>query len=157
MVKNIVTIVVLIFIASSLASADVTSVDIEGAIDKSKLKHPYLYFSEEDKPGIRKRIKNDPVYRDIMDKLAAEAHRLLFTPADSSPPERPKDPVYDNTWPFERYILNQTSAAFNLAFMYQMTGEKKYARKAFEFIDIVCDLPTWVHGYHEFPIFYDRR
>ena len=37
-----------------------TQEDIDRAIDQSKLKHPYLYFSEKEKPAILERIKNDP-------------------------------------------------------------------------------------------------
>jgi hypothetical protein len=37
-----------------------------------------------------------------------------------------------------------------------MTGEKKYARKAYEFVDALCDLQSWVYRAHEFPIIYNR-
>ncbi len=38
--------------------AQITKSDIDKAIDISQLKHPYLYFSEEDKPALLERIKN---------------------------------------------------------------------------------------------------
>jgi hypothetical protein len=146
----------LVFSWASISTADVTKTDIDGALDRNMLRHPYLYFSESDKPSIAERIKNDPACRDIMARMKAEANRLLYTPVDTVPPERPKEQVYDNTWPRESYILNNAEWGYNLAFVYQMTGEKKYAEKAVEFLDVVCDQPTWVHGYHEFPVFYDR-
>ncbi len=37
-----------------------------------------------------------------------------------------------------------------------MTGEQKYADKAFEFADAFCDLTTWTQRAHEFPIIYSR-
>ena len=37
-----------------------------------------------------------------------------------------------------------------------MTGEQKYADKAFEFADAFCDLTTWTQRAHEFPIIYTR-
>ena len=47
------------------ASADITPDDISGALPKS-LSHPYLYFTEQEKPAIRDRIANDPESKDIM-------------------------------------------------------------------------------------------
>jgi len=46
--------------------------------------------------------------------------------------------------------------ALRLAFLYQMTGKSKYAEKAFEFADVVCDVPNWDDRAHKFPIFYSR-
>ena len=57
-VKRFVIEVVFMLVIVSQAAADVTSEDIAGAIEK-KLTHPYLYFSNEDKPEILARIKND--------------------------------------------------------------------------------------------------
>jgi hypothetical protein len=37
-----------------------------------------------------------------------------------------------------------------------MTGEQRYADKAFQFADAFCDLPTWTMRAHEFPIIYSR-
>ena len=163
MIQRTAVIFVFLFVAVSHSLGNesrglkpVSAQDIETAIEKSILKHPYLYFSEKEKPALRERIEKEPVCRDIMERLLAEANRLLFTPVDPILPEKPGVPVYDNTWPREHYIINNIGAAYTLAFTYQMTGDEKYAKKAFEFIDVVCDLPTWVHGYHEFPIFYDR-
>ena len=153
--KKLIYPAVIFFLIAPLVSADVTHNEIEGAVDISKLEHPYLYFSEEDLPAIRNRINNS-ANRGIFDRLIAEANRLLHTPVDTSPPEIPEDRVYDNTWKYEGYILGNADMAYNLAFTYQITGDTKYALKAFEFIDAVCDVPSWVHGYHEFPIFYDR-
>ncbi len=47
-------------------------------------------------------------------------------------------------------------AALNLAFAYQMTGEEKYADKAFQHAEMLCRLESWVYPFHEFPQIYDR-
>jgi len=137
-------------------SADLTQNHIDSAVVKTELRHPYLYFSERDITVIRERIRTEPACRDIYSMMLAEANRLMYTPVDTTPPVPPADPVYDNTWEYEGYILENAGAAYTLAFVYVMTGEKKYALKSFEFADVVCDVPSWVHGYHEFPVFYDR-
>ncbi len=150
------TIVVILFALSGSALADLTKDDMDRAIDTGRLTHPYLYFTGQDLPEIRERIQQDPVCRDLAQQLLAEANRLLYTPVDPIVSEFPPNRVYDNTWEWEQAVFTATTRGFYLAFAYQMTGEQKYARKALEFIDVVCDLPTWVHGYHEFPVIYDR-
>jgi len=156
MLKQFCFIITLICAGVHFSFADVTQQDIDRAIKISELQHPYLHFSEKDKPAILERIQNDTVCRDIMARLIAEANRLIYTPVETKAPERVDNPRFNASWEFERYLTNNTNSAYNLAFMYQMTGEEKYAEKAFEFIDVVCNQPTWVHGAHEFPIIYDR-
>ncbi|MFC1608373.1 heparinase II/III family protein, partial [Candidatus Latescibacterota bacterium] len=137
-------------------AADVTKADIEKALDTHSLSHPYLYFSEEDKPRLFDRITNDEDCAGIMNRLIAEANRLLHTPVDFTLPVKPDNPAFENSWAIENFMLTGADRAFNLAFVYQVTGDERYAQKAFEFADVVCDQPTWVHDYHEFPIFYTR-
>ena len=125
------------------------------------LTHPYLFFTEVEKPAIIDRIENDPESRGIFDRLLAEANRLLHTPVDRVPPQpMEKGPqMFDsdeesgkfmNTW------YSYRTAAYNLAFVYQMTGDVRYARKSFEFARELCDMPSWVFRAHQFPIVYDR-
>jgi len=141
------------------AYGQATQEDIASSLPKN-LKHPYLLFDESDKPAILARIQNDPECRDIMARLKAEANRLLYTPADPMPPQ-PKDKgpqLFDNTGGGEfmaQYYAYRT-AAYNLAFVYQMTGDKRYAEKAFAFAKEICDMPTWVFRAHQFPIVYGR-
>ncbi len=146
---------ILIFMPPS-AWGDVTKEDVTGSIDTGKLIHPYLYFSGTDIPAMRERAKTDTACGSILARTLAEANRLLYTPADYTAPPRPADQVWDNTWKTESFILDNAERAYTLAFAYIATGDEKYAKKAFTFIDVVCDQPTWVHGYHEFPVFYDR-
>ena len=64
-------IAVMVLLAAGCAPAlraDITAAEVKGAITKN-LVHPYLYFSEEDKPALLERIKNDPECRDIMARL----------------------------------------------------------------------------------------
>lgn len=145
----------LLFLPAAAAFADLTARDIDSALDRTALRHPYLYFSESDKPALLDRVRTDPAAKDIADRLLAEANRLLYTPVDPAP-EKPRDVMWDNTWQTESWILSNAETAYTLAFAYQLTGDSGYVRKAFEFADAVCDQPTWVHGYHEFPIFYNR-
>ena len=63
---------------------------------------------------------------------------------------------YDRDGKFENYFYSNRNSALNLAFVYQITGEDKYAQKAFEFADRFCDLTTWTLRAHEFPIIYSR-
>jgi hypothetical protein len=138
-----------------MVCADVTAHDIEKSLTKN-LRHPYLYFNKEEKAALHERIQTDPECRDFMPRMLAEANRLLYTPVDPLAPVRVKNARFEASYEFENYLLNNTRSSYDLALVYQMTGDEKYARKAFEFIDVVCDQPTWVHGAHEFPIIYDR-
>ncbi len=104
MIKRTAIILILMHLAVPFAFGDVPAVfkpvskeDIDRAIDKNKLEHPYLYFTEKDKPSILERINSDPDCKDIMSRLLAEANRLLYTPVNPTPPSRPKNTVYDNT------------------------------------------------------------
>ena len=152
-----IMIAVVVFCSSaSLVFGDVTASDIENAVDKGMLKHPYLYFSEDDKPAMLKRIKNDPESRDIMARLLAEANRLLYTPIEDYVPFEQKHPRYWSDGKHNSYVNKCRRGSQTLAFVYQMTGEEKYARKAFEFADALCDMQLWCYRAHEFPIIYSR-
>ena len=48
MLKKTMSSIVILFLAVPFAFAEVTTHDIDRAIDKDKLEHPYLYFSEKD-------------------------------------------------------------------------------------------------------------
>ncbi|MCB0729559.1 MAG: heparinase II/III family protein [Ignavibacteriae bacterium] len=135
--------------------------DIDNAINKSQLKHPYLYFSDSDKPAIKDRIKNDKESNYIMQMLLAEANKLMAMPVSYDIPIQGKNTRAgwtdeDRDGKYGRYYNQMRGNAFTLAFVYQMTGDEKYAIKAFEFADAFCDLTTWTQRAHEFPIIYTR-
>jgi hypothetical protein len=150
-----------IFFVPTLVFAQITKFDIDKAINISSLKHPYLYFSEEEKPELLKRIKTDNVSNDIFRKLEAEAKMWLTMPVDKNIPVQGKNTragwsEQDTDGKYSKYYNTNLNNAFSLAFLYQMTGEQKYADKAFEFADAFCDLTTWTQRAHEFPIIYSR-
>ncbi|MFA6471320.1 MAG: heparinase II/III family protein [Candidatus Latescibacterota bacterium] len=150
-------ILVLLFLAPATAPcAEITKDDIAAAMNKNILHHPYLYFSEEDKPTIFERIKTDSDIGAIMERSIAEANRLLYTPLDPPPQGRTMLPRYEQHQNFEEYLWKNVGLALNLAFVYQMTGDERYAQKAFEFADAACDMPTWVPEEHVFSTIYDR-
>lgn len=148
-------------ILSNVISAQLTKSDIDKAIDISALKHPYLYFSESDKPELINRIKTDQESNDIFERLKAECNMYLFMPVDKNIPVQGKNTragwsEADNDRKYSKYYSTTQGNAFKLAFLYQLTGEQKYADKAFEFADAFCDLTTWTQRAHEFPIIYSR-
>lgn len=146
---------IMLFFSTVQIEADVTADDIGQSL-KRELHHPYLYFTDEEKPAIRARIENEPECHDLMQQFLAEGNRLLYTPVEIQAPRKELNPDFTEVNDLLNYQQQYKSNARLLAFLYQMTGEKKYADKAFEFVDAVCDLPTWVDRRHEFPIIYGR-
>lgn len=157
-------IVVACFLASGILSygiADITKNDIDKAIDKSNLKHPYLYFSDKEKPEILDRIRTDPESRNVMNRLVVRANMLLNMPVERNIPVQGRNTragwtEYDRDGKYMNHYMSNRNNAIALAFVYQMTGDKRYAEKSFEFADVFCDLPTWTMRPHEFPIIYQR-
>jgi hypothetical protein len=153
----------LLFLISTVSQSfsQLSKSDIDNAIDISSLKHPYLYFTDEEKPTLLKRIENDQESNDIFRRLKVECNMLLHMPVDKTIPVQGKNTragwsEEDKNNEYSRYYYTNQNNAFKLAFLYQMTGEQKYADKAFEFTDAFCDLTTWTHRAHEFPIIYSR-
>jgi hypothetical protein len=77
----------------------------------------------------------------------------------------PVEPIMQREYRDSRFDLSDTylgtislysTAANKLAFLYQMTGEEKYAHKSFEFAEQICDLDTWVGRACQFPKAYWR-
>lgn len=141
--------------------AQVSKEDIDKAIDISSLQHPYLYFTEQEKPALLSRIENDQESNDVFRKLKAEAKVWMHMPVDKDIPIQGKNTragfsEYDRDGKYGEWYTTNRDAAFYLAFLYQMTGEQAYADKAFEFADAFCDLTTWTRRAHEFPIIYSR-
>ena len=153
--KNVIPSTLVLFFGVVTVSADVSAVDITNALNKN-LNHPYLYFTDEEKPSLIERTKNDRECKDLLQRMTAECNRLLYTPVEKLPPPKELNPDYEESDELLSYLRSNIHHAHLLAFLYQMTGEERYASKSFEFADVVCDLPTWVGRRHEFPIIYDR-
>ena len=142
--KKVILLTIILLTSVPTVHAEITSQDIAGALKKD-LKHPYLYFSEKDKPALLERIKNDPECKGIMTRLLAESNRLLYTPVERVIPTQGRNTradwsEYDRDGKYENFFYSNRNNAFTLAFVYQMTGDEKYAHKAFEFADAFCDL-----------------
>lgn len=119
------------------------------------LEHPYLFFNKAEKAQILARTQSSKEGRDIMAKLKVECNRLLYTPIKPAPPQS-KNPRYDGDGEFNRRMSRYRHAMLELAFMYQMTEDERFAQKAFEFAEALCELPRWILQAHEFTIIYDR-
>lgn len=134
--------------------AQITKQQIADALP-DKLSHPYLFFNNEEKKDILLLIKNDQESRLIYERQLVEANRLMYTPIEKFPPET-DHPRYDSDGKFDRQMGVYSRAAMTLAFIYQTTGEERYAHKSFEFAEALAGLPSWLIKAHEFPIIYDR-
>ncbi len=136
--------------------AQITEQDLAKTIQVSKLEHPYLFFNNTDKQAIVNRIKTDPESEHIFQALIAEGHRYLHVPIQEPEPLHPKHTRYLMEDPAAEYESNIQDGALTLAFLYQMTGEKQYAKKAIEFAMDIADWPDWVNPAHHFDIIYSR-
>ena len=148
--------VCIILLASQVSSfAATTPEDISNAL-KSNPQHPYLFFNEAEKQDLLKLIETDKESSEIYRRLLAEANRLIHTPVDMHAPVEPKHPRYYSDNKAISYVGNYRKAVHTLAFVYQMSGDERFAQKAFEFADALCDLRSWGYRAHEFPIIYSR-
>lgn len=136
------------------AEAGVTPGQISGALP-AKLVHPYLLFNDQGKNEILSLIATDKESKLIFERLKVECNRLMYTPIKEFPPQS-AHPRYDSDGLFDRQMGEYCNAARSLAFLYQLTGEARYAQKSFEFADALAELPTWIIKAHEFTIIYDR-
>lgn len=146
-------------VALSWASlnAQITNEDVSKALKVGSLQHPYLFFTEADKPAILRRIQTDPESKSIMEGLLAEGHRFLYVLVKNPPPPRMEHPRYAASGDLHnQYVSEITEGAVKLAFLYQMTGDTRYAKKAIEFAVAVCDLDEWVQQAHRHNIIYPR-
>lgn len=153
-------ITILLVLANSFAQ-DATKGAIQQTIDLNNLSHPYLYFNKSEVEGIKKRIKEDQESSRILSKLLAEANSLLYMPVDHKVPERGTHvragwTNVDQDNEYERKMRSYSTNAQKLAFVFQITGEDKYAQKAYEMAEVICEMPVWISQAHEFPIIYSR-
>ena len=130
--------------------------DLEKLIQPETLQHPYLLFDGEGLQEILQTARKDPGLKEIHNKLLMEAYRFLKMPLlDEMPRGGDLSRFFaGNEW--RRFVGMHNEAALNLAFAYQLTGEQKYAIKAFEHAEMLCRLESWVYPFHEFPQIYDR-
>jgi hypothetical protein len=118
--------------------------------------HPFLVFTAEEKPALVQRLRADPHSADMLRKFELEGRRLLHAPALPTAPVRVKNSRYAGGESYEGFIRRNVDAAFTLAFLYQVSGDQRYADKAFAHAELVCATDTWVTDAHEFPVIYSR-
>jgi hypothetical protein len=118
--------------------------------------HPYLVFSDEEKPALLARIKADPRSAEIFETVLLEGRRLLLATTRRQAPAREIHTRYVGADDYRRYVNEHLNAAFTLAFLYQMTGDTRYVAKAFEHADIVSAQDSWVQSAHYFEVIYPR-
>jgi hypothetical protein len=148
---------VFLFPFSVSLNAQVSIEQLSKSIRIEKLQHPYLFFTSDEKPVILERIRSDKECKNIMAGLLAEGHRLMYVPIKNPPPTSPKHPRYAaGEDPAAAYVSELREGARTLAFLYQMTGDVKYAKKAIEFALALSDLDDWVEAAHKFDIIYPR-
>ncbi len=93
--KFFTTILLIAFQLSNFISfAQVSKEEMENAVNIKELQHPYLYFSDKEKPEILERIKNDPHCKKVMEVILAEGHRFLKMPFKAQDLVEPKHPRY---------------------------------------------------------------
>ncbi len=137
-------------------SAQVNPMDIEASFSMESLEHPYLLFDQEGKENLLREIEINPDLKEIYDRQILEAYRYLKMPIDDNIPGGGDLSRFFSGNEMRRFMGMHYGAALNLAFVYQMTGEEKYAEKAFQHAEMLCRLETWVYPFHEFPQIYDR-
>ncbi|MCX6142354.1 MAG: heparinase II/III family protein [Ignavibacteriales bacterium] len=148
---------VLILAISFSLNAQVTKEQIAKSIQIEKLQHPYLFFTKGDIPAILKRIESDQECKDIMASLKVRAHRWLYFQIKDPAPLPPKHPRYVvGGNPAFSYYQELTEGGLTLAFLYQLTGDLTYAKKAIAFAVAMSDLPDWTDDTHKFDIIYPR-
>ena len=152
----ILFIVILIQFYTTISFAQVSKEEMNREINISDLHHPYLFFSNKDKPEILNRIKNDPRCQKVMAALLAEGHRFLNMPFRQQTLMEPKHPRYTSDGIATHYFSEISQGAITCAFLYQITGDTAYANRGIEFAMALSDLPEWINGAHRFDIIYPR-
>ena len=143
--------------AQTATSVDrVSKEEIAKALDIKELRHPYLYFTNEEKPQLLERIRTDPESRAIMRGLMVEGNRFVKMPFSRQMFAEPAHPRYESDNDASAYAGTICEGALKLSFLYQLTGDTAYARRAIEFAMAISDLPEWIMGAHRFDIIYPR-
>lgn len=125
-------------------------------ISKEKRTHPYLLFDEAEKQTMLDRIKTVQADAELFEKIRWEGSRYLNAPMDMKIPEKNIHTRFYGVDEYRKYMNWHVEGALTLAFLYQMTGDKTYADKAFEYAEKLCYLDSWINRAHYFEIIYSR-
>jgi hypothetical protein len=129
---------------------------LEQYIPQDGLSHPYLLFDQAGKAEMLKSAEENPELKAIYDRLIMEAYRFLKMPVLDEMPQGGDLSRFFAGSDYRRFVGIHNEAAVNLAFVYQLTGDKRYAAKAYQHAEMLCKLESWVYPFHEFPQIYDR-
>jgi hypothetical protein len=152
----LIYIIALAAFSSFLKAADYATLCKE--LPVGNLQHPYLLFNNEEKNGIHQYIETTVEGREIYENLQFTALKYMKMKSDQEPArvENDLNARYIGYNEYRSYINFFTEGAYALAFIYQMTGDEKYAQRAFYCIEKVCALENWVQGAHYFENIYSR-
>ncbi|HVW21515.1 MAG TPA: heparinase II/III family protein [Opitutaceae bacterium] len=118
--------------------------------------HPYLVFDDADKARLQREIRTDQASRETFERLRLEGLRYLNATEEPAAPPRPVHSRYVGSDDYLAYMERHANAALTLAFLFQMTGDARFAEKSFEHADRLCALDSWVQSPHRFDVIYGR-
>jgi Heparinase II/III-like protein len=130
--------------------------DVCKAVTSVPKKHPYLLFDDADKATIKARLVNDQSSQEIWEKIRREGLRRINAPFEPSAPLRDPHPRFIGQDDYLSYMTEHSRAAVELAFIYQMTGDDRFAKKAYDYADRLCALDSWVQSAHRFDVIATR-
>ncbi|MEI6275094.1 MAG: heparinase II/III family protein [Prolixibacteraceae bacterium] len=125
-------------------------------LSKTKRTHPYLFFDEAEKQKMLIRIKASQTESEVFEKILWEGRKYLFAPEDKKIPEKNIHTRFSGEDEYRKYMTWNSDGAMTLAFLYQMTGDEAYAKKAYEYAENICNLDSWINRAHYFEIIYSR-
>lgn len=116
-------------ICESFMFDDVTGAEIAAMIETNhpNAGHPRLIFTEEKFARIRKEINDpngDPIYKKLFSLLTTNCNRFLN--------ETPSGYEIRDGIRLMDVVEENSERMYNLAIMYNLTGDEKYARRAYE-------------------------
>lgn len=156
MFKLYIVFFLVIYFYTNEAKSQISIEDLSSVINVSKLEHPYLFFTNEEKIIIKERINSERKYKNIWEALLVKGNRYVRMPFEKKILFEKEHPRYERDNEATSYISEISDGAITLAFLYQMTSDEKYAKRAIEFALALCDVPEWVNGAHKFDVIYSR-
>jgi len=152
-------VLVLACLSLSLATSQGAIQDYEAickAVTAVPKKHPYLLFDEAEKASIKSRLVTDQTSQEIWEKIRLEGLRHLNATFEPSAPLRDPHPRFIGQDDYLNYMTEHSKVALELAFIYQMTGDERFAKKAYDYADRLCALDSWVQSAHRYEVIATR-
>lgn len=156
MLKKIIAYLILVQMTGAFLFAQPDFVGATKDLSKTKRTHPYLLFNSAEKEQMVTRIKANQAESEIFEKLLWEGKRYLYAPEEKKVPEKNIHTRFFGEDEYRNYMTRNSDGAMTLAFLYQMTGDEKYAKRAYEYAEKICELDSWINRAHYFEIIYSR-